>query len=94
MVFSRAVKIQPDLVTEKALQVGQTYASHDIALSVSQTGCMSGEIVTRLRDYNERRNIKQSIFVLENNIQRVSALQKFGLIRALRISCLVIKENM
>lgn len=77
-IFSRhAIMILLDLVTQTVLKVGQSYASHEVVLTVRQSGCVPDGIVSSLEKYDEQTNTIQNISEVENTIQRVLSAVNF-----------------
>lgn len=91
MLYSHAVKVVLDLVTETKVQVGQRFASHEVALAVSWSVYVPGATVPNMKDYDERQNIIQNIPVAGTTIQGVFAWEGFGSIEAMKKKFVVIE---
>lgn len=91
MFFSHAVKVLLNLSTESAVRVGQSYASHKVRLNVPRCNYLPVEIISNLKDYDKQRKIIQNTPVLEKNIQRVFACEKFMRKNAIKNIILVIE---
>lgn len=78
MFFCRVARVLPTLVTKSMVQIGQCYATHVVVHAVFQSYYVPEEIIPRLEDYDEQKDIIQNISVTETTIKRVLHAKNLG----------------